>query len=144
MRALFDVNVIIALLDKDHALYERAHDWWAGNNRRGWASCPFTENGVVRNLSNPNYSHKIKYHPSDLINRLAAFANNSNHEFWPDGISLRDKKQFAAERIHSSRQLADLYLLALAAENQGRLVTFDRGISLSSVCNAKAANLCAI
>ena len=144
MRALFDVNVIIALLDPDHAFHERAHDWWANNDRHGWASCPLTENGVVRIMSNPNYSHKTKYHPSDLINRLAAFAKNSDYEFWPDNLSLRDGKKFAAERIHSSRQLTDLYLLALAVENNGRLVTFDHSIPTSCVHNIKIANLCAV
>jgi len=142
MRALLDVNVIIALLDPDHAFHERAHAWWAANMKRGWASCPLTENGGVRVMSNPNYSEKARFTPGDLIGRLRKFAGQSNHEFWPDKISLRDEKIFATERIHSSRQLTDLYLLALAVENRGRLVTFDRGISISCVSNAKAANLC--
>jgi len=143
MRALLDVNVIIALLDPDHAFHERAHTWWAANRKRGWASCPLTENGVVRIMSHPGYSQMTRFTPGDLINRLRQFAAQSDHEFWPDGISLRDKKIFAAERIHSSRQLTDLYLLALAVAHQGRLVTFDHGIPLSGVQNAKAENLCA-
>ena len=142
MCALLDVNVIIALLDPDHAFHERAHAWWAANLKRGWASCPLTENGVVRIMSNPNYSAKMQFSPMDLIERLQKFAAQSNHEFWPDKISLRDGKIFTAEKIHSSRQLTDLYLLALAVENHGRLVTFDRGIPLSAVPQAKAANLC--
>jgi toxin-antitoxin system PIN domain toxin len=144
MRALLDVNVIIALQDPDHAFHERAHAWWAANGKRGWASCPLTENGVVRIMSNPSYSEKARFTPDDLIGRLRKFAGQSNHEFWPDDISLRDEKFFATERIHSSRQLTDLYLLALAAKHHGRLVTFDRGIPLSSVCNARAVNLCAV
>jgi toxin-antitoxin system PIN domain toxin len=143
MRALLDVNVIIALLDPDHVFHERAHVWWAANMKRGWASCPVTENGVVRIMSNPGYSQKMRFAPGDLIDRLRKFAANSNHEFWPDEISLRDEKIFAVDRIHSSRQLTDLYLLALAVEHHGRLVTFDHGIPLFGVHNAKAANLCA-
>jgi len=144
VRALFDVNVIIALLDPDHTFHERAHAWWAENNKHGWASCPLTENGVVRIMSNPNYSRKAQYHPTDLINRLTTFAKNSNHEFWPDDISLRDEKKFAAERIHSSRQLTDLYLLALAAGKNGRLVTFDHNIPVSGIKNTKPIHLCAV
>jgi toxin-antitoxin system PIN domain toxin len=144
MRALLDVNVIIALQDPDHAFHERAHTWWAANGKRGWASCPLTENGVVRIMSNPNYSEKTQFTPDDLIGRLRKFARQSDHEFWPDDISLRDENFFATERIHSSRQLTDLYLLALAAKHHGRLVTFDRGIPLSSVCNARVVNLCAV
>jgi hypothetical protein len=142
MRALLDVNVIIALLDPDHAFHERAHDWWAANRKRGWASCPLTENGVVRIMSRPNYSGKTRFTHGDLIARLGKFAGQSDHEFWPDDITLRDGKIFGAERIHSSRLITDLYLLALAAEHQARLVTFDHGIPLSAVTQARDANLC--
>ena len=142
MRALLDVNVIIALLDPDHAFHERAHHWWAANSKHGWASCPLTENGVVRIMSNSGYSQKARFAPGDLIGRLQQFADQSNHEFWPDDISFRDEKSFLAERIHSSGQLTDLYLLALATKKRGRLVTFDQNIPLSAIPNAKAANLC--
>jgi len=142
MRALLDVNVIIALFDPDHAFHERAHAWWAKNAKRGWASCPLTENGVVRIMANPNYSEKAQFTPGNLIGRLRKFAGQSDHEFWPDEISLQDESVFVAERIHSSRLLTDLYLLALATKRQGRLVTFDQGIPLAAVSQAKAGNLC--
>jgi len=144
MRALLDVNVVIALLDPDHAFHERAHGWWAAQSRAGWASCPIVENGVVRIMSNPGYSARAKFTPGDLISRLQTFARQTHHEFWPDDISLRDEKIFTVEHIHSSRQLTDLYLLALAAKHGGRLATFDRGIPISTMCIAKEENLCVI
>jgi len=144
MRALLDVNVVIALLDPDHAFHERAHDWWTANAKSGWASCPIVENGVVRIMSNPGYSRKARFTPADLISRLEQFAAQTNHEFWPDDVSLRDGKIFATERMHSSRQLTDLYLLALAAKRGGKLATFDKGISISAVHAAKVANLCVV
>jgi len=142
MRALLDVNVIIALLDPDHAFHERAHEWWAANTKEGWASCPLTENGVVRIMSNPAYSQIARFTPGDLIDRLRQFTSQSNHEFWADEISLRDENFFVAKYIHSSRHLTDLYLLALATKHRGRLATFDQGILLSAVCDAKPSNLC--
>lgn len=144
MRALLDVNVVIALLDPDHAFHERAHQWWAASSKSGWASCPLTENGVVRIMSNPGYSQGARFTPGDLIARLHTFARQTNHEFWPDDLSLRDGSVFAAERIHGSRQVTDLYLLALAARHKGRLATFDDGISLSAVRTAKPSNLCVV
>ena len=144
MRALLDVNVIIALLDPDHAFHDRAHDWWAANAKRGWASCPITENGVVRIMSNPGYSKGAHFTPGDLISRLQKFASQTNHEFWPDDLSIRDDDVFSAERIHGSRQLTDLYLLALAAKHGGKLATFDTGIPVSAVRHAKAGNLAVI
>ena len=51
--ALLDINVLVALFDPDHVHHELAHDWFADNRTRGWATCPITENGFGRVLSNP-------------------------------------------------------------------------------------------
>ena len=141
MRALLDVNFLIALLDADHVFHQRAHVWWAANADSGWASCPLTENGVVRIMCNRGYSQRIHLVPSELIRLLDSFAANTDHEFWPDELSLRDKSHFIAERIHVSRQVTDIYLLGLAASRGARLVSFDESIPLSAVAAAKSRNL---
>lgn len=140
-RALLDINVIIALFDPDHAFHERAHSWWSANSKAGWASCPITENGVVRIMSNPGYSQRARFVPGDLISRLRTFAEQTNHEFWPDDVSLRDTSVFATDRLHGSRQLTDLYLVALAVKHGGKLATFDKSIPLSAVHLAKTGSL---
>jgi len=144
MRALLDINVVIALLDPDHTLHNQAHQWWAANHKSGWASCPLSENGVVRIMANPAYSKKVHFSPPDLISRLHTFASGTDHEFWPDEVSLRDQKVFVIERLLSSRQLTDVYLLALAAQRRGRLATFDQSVSLPAVRIAKPENLCVL
>jgi len=141
MRALLDVNVIIALLDASHVFHERAHDWLALNGALGWASSPLTENGVIRIMSNPGYSRQARFTPGDLIARLKQFTRQSDHEFWPDDLSFCDGKSFVTEHLHGSRLLTDIYLLGLAIKHGGRLVTFDQGIPLSAVRNAKIENL---
>jgi uncharacterized protein len=141
MRALLDVNVLIALLDANHIFHQKAHAWWATNARKGWASCPLVENGVVRIMANPSYSVSRRFTVEELVEALAKFASATNHAFWPDTLSLREAKVFAADYIHGSKQLTDLYLLALATKHQGRLVTFDQGIPISAVKTAKAPNL---
>jgi uncharacterized protein len=40
MRALLDVNVLIALLDQGHIFHEVAMEWLETEIRHGWASCP--------------------------------------------------------------------------------------------------------
>ena len=55
MRALLDVNVLVALLDENHTHNAAAETWLAGNIHHGWASCPLTQNGCVRILSQPAY-----------------------------------------------------------------------------------------
>src|ERR1041384_8540275 len=102
MRALLDVNVIIALLDPDHAFHGRAHEWWVKNAKSGWSSCPITENGVVRIMSNPAYSPRVPFTAKTLISTLQTFIRQTNHEFWSDDLSLLDDSVFVAERIHGS------------------------------------------
>lgn len=53
MRALLDVNVLIALPDSDHASHVAATEWFGRNARAGWASCAITQNGCVRVMSHP-------------------------------------------------------------------------------------------
>ena len=59
MRALLDVNVLIALLDADHSLHPSASEWFASRARAGWASCPITQNGCVRIMSHPGYPNAL-------------------------------------------------------------------------------------
>ena len=42
--ALFDVNVLIALLDPMHVRHEPAHQWFAKRADLAWASCALTQN----------------------------------------------------------------------------------------------------
>ena len=141
MRALLDVNVIIALLDPDHTFHDRAHAWWKEHANLGWASCPLSENGVVRIMAGSSYSSQTSFSAATIVNLLKNFASQNDHEFWTDDISLRDEKIFAIDRVLRSHQLTDLYLLALAAKHGGRLVTFDQGISVSPARIAQPENL---
>jgi toxin-antitoxin system PIN domain toxin len=141
MRALLDVNVLIALLDASHAFHERAHAWWSNHSSSGWASCPLTENGTIRIMSQTAYSKSRRFTICELITALREFAGGSDHQFWSDDLSLRDPERFAPDRIHGGGGLTDLYLLALASGREGRLVTFDRGIPLNAVPGAGNKNL---
>jgi predicted nucleic acid-binding protein len=52
-RALLDINVVIALLDQGHVLHRAATLWLERELEHGWATCPITENGVVRIMAQP-------------------------------------------------------------------------------------------
>lgn len=140
MRSLLDINVLIALLDQDHAFHTRAHAWWRKAQPQ-WASCPLTENGVVRIMASVNYSKARQFTVADIVNLLQTFAAGTEHTFWPDSVSILDAKRFEHGRILSSKSLADIYLLALAMEKGGRLVSFDQGIAASAVARATSRNL---
>jgi len=139
MRALLDVNVLIALLDAAHLHHRAATDWLAANARAGWASCPLTQNGCLRILSLPAYPNR---QPAAVVaQRLGQAVADASHAFWPDSFSLLDEGRLRWDRVLGSRQVTDAYLLALAAANGGRLVTFDRGISVDAVPGAAKKNL---
>lgn len=137
-RALFDVNVLIALLDRDHVSHKAATTWYGANVNYGWASCPITENGTARVMSSPGYPNPVAI--SDVLARLDAAAG-VRHEFWPDDISLTDSTVFDRRAILGPKQITDRYLLALAVKHGGRLVTFDRAIRPTGVRGASAAHL---
>lgn len=135
MRHLLDVNVLIALFDPDHAFHRRAHHWW-GRAGRKWASCPLTENGLIRIMASPQYSRVARFASSDLGSRLEAFVAVTDHAFWPDTLSLRDRQRFDLRAVLSARQLTDVYLLGLATLQKACLVTFDQKIPRAAVVGA--------
>ena len=139
MIALLDVNVLVALFDPAHANHEAAHQWFAVNRRQGWATCPLTENGLVRVISNPRYPGRMTT-IGDAIARLGSFRESGHHTFCPDDASLCDEVVLPAH-IQGYRQLTDVYLFALAVTKEGRLATFDHGIALSSVEGARDRHL---
>ena len=139
MRALFDVNVLIAMLDQAHPHHESALSWIKSNIRHGWASCPITQNGCIRIISQPSYPGARA--PALIIRRLRDATSHSAHVFWPDDASITDASSVDDTRIHGARQITDAYLLALAVRHGGRLITFDSGIALAVAKGAQARHL---
>lgn len=58
MVALLDVNVLIALLDEGHMHHAAATRWLSDHLGAGWASCPLTQNGCIRILSQTAYPNR--------------------------------------------------------------------------------------
>jgi len=139
VRALLNVNVLIALLDPDHTSHDVAMSWFSRHARAGWASCPITQNGCLRIMSNASYPNALAIQA--VMNRLAEACAEDVHKFWPDDVSLLDQEVIDPTRIHGPRQLTDIYLLALAVQHEGRFVTFDGKIPLTAVRGAQAHNL---
>lgn len=137
-RFLLDVNVLIALIDPAHVQHDRAHDWFASQGKRAWATCPITENGVMRIVGSARYPNSPGT-PAAVAALLSILKALDGHEFWPDNISLCDSEKVDAQRMLDSAQVTDTYLLALAATHRGQLATFDRRLVPSAVRNAPKA-----
>jgi uncharacterized protein len=139
MRALLDVNVLIALLDSNHSSHRAALEWFSREAAHGWASCPLTQNGCIRIISLAGYPGARPI--SDVVDRLREMTVQSVHEFWADDISVLDSARIDVRRVHGSQQLTDAYLLALAVAHGGRLVTFDRAMPVSAVVGVASESL---
>jgi toxin-antitoxin system PIN domain toxin len=142
MRALLDVNVLIALLDGAHVHNATASRWLDANLEQGWASCPITQNGCVRIMSTDSYPNTQPV--AAVMERVRAATSTYFHEFWPDEISVLDPLRFKQDRWLTSRQITDAYLLGLAVHRQGVLVTLDRNVDLSLVQGAERHHLLVI
>jgi hypothetical protein len=139
VRALLDINVLIALFDPDHVSHQTAITWFSRHAKEGWASCPLTQNGCVRIMSSPSYPSPKPV--QTLVRRLAEACEERIHQFWPDEQSLLDSEVFDSSRIHGPRQITDIYLLGLAVQHEGRFVTFDGRIPLAAVRKATERNV---
>ena len=133
---LLDVNVLIALLDPAHVNHEAAHHWFGKTRKHRWATCPMTQNAVIRILSNPSYP-SVDWMPSDVMDHLDGFLTEEfGHVFWEDAVSLQNESLFDRRMIRGYKQLTDIYLLGLAFRRHGRLATFDRSIPWQAVKGA--------
>lgn len=127
---LLDVNVIIALLDPEHENHERAHAWFDRGGSGAWLSCPTTQNGVLRIVTNPRYSNTQPM--AVVIDSLASLVLTPGHTFVADSVTLLGS-QTDSGRLVASGQVTDTYLLALAVKNEASLATFDRRLVTAAV-----------
>lgn len=142
MRSLLDVNVLLALADVRDMHHRKARAWRVQSMSDGWASCPLTQNGFLRVSSQRKHPSPIPIAISFRV--LAQLVSRPDHTFWPDSISLLNNERIDYSRVLGPRQLTDIYLLALAVENGGRLVTLDSSIPIAAVKDATPENLVVI
>lgn len=137
-RFLLDINVLIALIDPAHVQHDRAHEWFAATGRQTWATCPLTENGVLRIVGHARYPNSPGT-PAAVAQLLTALCALPGHEFWSDDITLLDAKRVDGSRLLDSAQVTDSYLLALASAHGGQLATFDQRLVMDAVVNGVKA-----
>lgn len=138
MTYLLDVNVLVALLDEDHVYHDTAQRWFETDGGTAWASCPITENGVIRILGHPRYP-KGPGTPAAAAQLLGGILRLKGHSFWADEISLFGVGFVRLESIGTSVQVSDAYLLALAVHRGSELATFDRRLNSAAVNGGAAA-----
>lgn len=140
MTFLLDVNVLIAVIDPLHIDHDRTTAWFQAQGRQSWATCPFTQSGVLRIVGYPKYLNTPGSPAivAEVLRRLCAL---DGHQFWADDLSLIDTPNVNTTKLLKSDQITDTYLLALAAVKGGRLATLDRKLSTVAVEGGQKALL---
>ena len=126
-RTLLDVNVLIAIAENGHEHYQKAQQWFMSPTRQSWGICPITEAGFLRITTSPAF----RPGPRTLEQSIAVVQSLKEHpdqSYWPIGKSWVSLTAPFAKRILGHQQVTDAYLLGLAVEEDGVLVTFDRGL----------------
>lgn len=124
---LLDVNLLIALCDASHVHHDPAHDWFRVHAAAGWATCPITENALLRIMGHPNYPGGPGA-PAAILPLLRRLRAHPGHIFLEDSISIADGNLVADLAGVAPKMLTDLYLLALAVSRACRLATLDQHI----------------
>lgn len=122
--------MLVALCDSAHEFHDEASAWFRQIQPDGWATCPLTENGLVRIVGHPSYPGGPGS-PAKARPLLRALVRTSGHFFWADEISICDLTTFPSLARTTAANLIDLYLLALALQHGARFATFDRRIDPS-------------
>jgi hypothetical protein len=135
---LLDVNVLIALIDPTHVGHDAAHRWFHATGAASWATCPLTENGVIRIVGHPKYPNTVGS-PAAVAPIVVGLRALRGHVFWNDDLSLVGSDLVDARQVTTPGQVTDTYLLALAAANGGQLATFDRRMSTKAVRRGRTA-----
>ena len=126
MRRLLDINLLIALCDPSHVDHQHVAVWFEETGGKAWVSCPITENGFIRILSNPNYPG-LTGDVSAATKLLKELQKHKGHEFWTDDYSIADGT-VDFSRLAGHKHITDLYLLGLAVRRNGRFSSLDRHI----------------
>ncbi|HAB19128.1 MAG TPA: PIN domain-containing protein [Verrucomicrobiota bacterium] len=127
--ALLDTNVLLALAWPNHQHHVQAHDWFAAQAKKGWATCAFTQLGFVRLSSNPAYTANA-VSPPEAATLLQQWTRLKGHHFW-SSPAAHDPAIYARALGH--QQVNDAWLVEVAPRNSGRLVTLDTRLPVHSL-----------
>ncbi len=137
-RFLLDINALLALLDPMHIHHEDAHNWYQTNSPIRLLICPHIENGVIRVASQPRYPNHLGT-SATVSENLKQFIQQLEVERCLTDISLLDDKLLLKPSLLTPSSIADLYLLAIASNNNAKLATFDRRINPAAISGGRKA-----
>lgn len=125
---LLDLNALISLADPDARHYEAMLRWFETTGKHDWGVCPLTEAGFIRVTTNPRYTLASRT-VAQATAVLREFSAHPGYRYWPVRHSWAELTARFSGRILGHQQITDAYLLGMAIQENGILVTFDRAIA---------------
>jgi toxin-antitoxin system PIN domain toxin len=122
---LLDVNVLYALVARNHIHHAMVEAWFYGAADLRWAICPFTEAGFLRNATAPRAGQIEMAEATAILKRLA---QHPCYRYLPISEDWQTLCGPFFKRLFGTKQVTDAYLLGLAVRNEMVLVTMDKGI----------------
>ena len=123
-RFLLDVNILLALFDPAHGHHRIVARWFSSPGLH-WGVCAFTEAGFLRiSTSTPAGRRSLE----QATNIVRSFSNDPNFTYWSIRTSWNSLVTPFADRLYGHQQISDAYLLGLAIQEDGVLVTLDKAI----------------
>ena len=135
---LLDVNMLLAWLWPKHQFHADTLKWIAPNLGKGWATCPLTETGFLRVVSNPVFSPLAPALSEARKLLQLQLRPELGHTFWPADLGHTTADFDYLHRVLGHQQITDAYLLGLAIRNHGCLVTRDRRIKALAAPGSEA------
>jgi len=127
--ALPDVNVMLALVWSHHPHHEAAHRWFARAAATGWATCLFTQTGLLRLSFNPQIVG-VSIDCQTAVQLLQQLVAHPHHQYVEQAPTLTETDfEAVIPKIRGYRQVADATLLYLARRSGMKLVTFDQPVA---------------
>jgi uncharacterized protein len=122
-----DVNVLIAALHPNHEFHRPAISWLESGVQ--FVTTSVTETGFLRLSTNSKVTGS-KVSLREALSALRDLRADDHWRFWPEIPSLVEPKIDIAPMI-GPKQVTDFLLVNLAAENNGKLATYDGKIKSS-------------
>ena len=138
MDFLLDVNVLIARADSRHEHHQRCRRWEGEYPDAVLCTCPLTENGFLRIYGHPAYPGGPGS-PGEALIELRHLLARPAHRFLPADVTVADEPTFGELYGVSPKQLADLYLLAVASRHGAQFATLDETVPAALVAGGPSA-----
>jgi len=133
---LLDVNALLALMWPHQEHHSVVKAWIFAGGRKHWVTCPTTEAGCIRLLTNPVVTPGA-LRVSEALHLLQTNLKQPGHVFWPDDVNLLTSISLCKATLQGYRQITDAYLLGLALQHRAHLGTLDSGIASLALLSAR-------